>query len=92
MDATDLYHVDRERSRRFGDEMRIDEHQRRVMPNVGRVVGPRFSVHHSDVGQPRHDLDVREQRNVGQPLHEAVHDRTVVQQVRHVRRAGLGAE
>jgi len=79
VDATDLYHVDRERSRRFGDEMSVDEHQRRMVPDAGRVVALRFTVHHPNVGQPWHDLDVREQRHVGQSLGEAVHDRAFVQ-------------
>lgn len=90
MDAADLYHVDRKRSWRFGDEMRVDEHQRRSVPD--HVVPSRFAVHHPDVGQPRHDLDVRKHRHVGQPLRETVHGRAAVQQVRYVRRAGFRAE
>lgn len=60
MDTTDLDHIDRKRTRRFRDEMRVYENHGRFVPNAGHVVVLGLAVHHPSVGQPRHDLDVRE--------------------------------
>lgn len=92
MDATNLYHVDRERPWRLGDEMGVDEHQRWLVSNFGSVVNFRVGIHHPDIGQPRDDFDVGGQGRVVEPLRQAVERRALVQQVRHVRGAGLRAE
>lgn len=76
--------------------MRVDKHQRRPVPDAWRVVKLGLAVRHPGVGQPRHELDVGEQRDVRQPLRETLRHAaavgTVEHEVRDVRRAGLRAE
>lgn len=89
MDATDLDHIDWERPRRFSDGMCVDENHRRFVPDIGYVVPFGIAVNHSGVGQPRHELDVHEQRQVGQSLLERLRDAAIEHQVWHIGRIRL---